>query len=74
MRKLIRIPFVKSVLYLTKEEFLRALKRGRAIERARRAKKRAEKRLQSYEKALTRVLGQGPVETELRGGEESENA
>ena len=74
MRKLIRIPLAKSVLYLTKEEFLRALRRGRAIERARRAKKRAEKRLQSYEKALNRVLGQAPVQTELRGGEESENA
>jgi len=74
MRKLIRIPLAKSVLYLTKEEFLRALRRGRAIERARRAKKRAEKRLESYEKALTRVLGQGLVETTPRGGEESENA
>lgn len=60
---LIRVPLAKGVLYLTKEEFVRALKRGRAIERARKAKKRAQKRAQSHEKALSRVLGQVFPET-----------
>lgn len=61
MSELVRIPLAKAVLYLTKQEFQRALRRGRAIERARRNKKRAEGRALQYERALVRMLGHEAV-------------
>jgi len=54
---MIRIRIPKGLLYLTEEEFRRALERGKRIERARKARERSLARAEKTEKAQDHLLG-----------------
>ena len=55
--KLICIPIGQTVLYLTPEEYRRALRRGKAIKRAQRIQKRSGNLALKREEKVSRTLG-----------------
>ena len=54
---MVRIPLGRSVLYLTLDEFKRAIHRGRIIEKGKKSKRRRGKLEDAFERAKERAIG-----------------